>query len=90
MGSAGRANRSGCTAYYADRGLLLASLAALMGICNCEWLDPPLLRLATIRLATADRIHVGHDYYGLEMFALTMYARAYSEAEALGDKQVGH
>lgn len=54
-----------------------------MGIFDYEGLDPPLLRLATIRLALADRIYMSHDYYGLEMFALAMYARAYREASSL-------
>lgn len=55
-----------------------------MGIFNYEGMEPPLLRLAMIRLALADRIYMSHDYYGLEMFALAMYARPYFEAQSLG------
>ena len=54
-----------------------------MGIFNYESTDPPLLRLAQIRLALADRIYMNGDYYGLEMLALAMYARAYIEARNL-------
>ena len=56
-----------------------------MGIFNYEGMEPPLLRLAMIRLALADRIYMSHDYYGLEMFALAMYARAYFEAQSLAE-----
>jgi hypothetical protein len=42
-----------------------------------------LLRLAQIQIALADKIYMSHDYYGLEMFALAMYARANAEARAV-------
>ena len=55
-----------------------------MGIFNYEGMNPPLLRLAKIRLALADKIYMSHDYYGLEMLALAMYARAYRDARGAG------
>jgi hypothetical protein len=42
-----------------------------------------MLRLVKIRLVLADKIYMSHDYYGLEMLALAMYARAYRDASAL-------
>jgi tetratricopeptide (TPR) repeat protein len=54
-----------------------------MSIFNYEGVDPPTLRLAKIRLVLADKIYMSHDYYGLEMLALAMYARAYRDAIAL-------
>jgi tetratricopeptide (TPR) repeat protein len=54
-----------------------------MGIFNYEGVDPPALRLAKIRLVLADKIYMSHDYYGLEMLALAMYALAYRDAKAI-------
>jgi hypothetical protein len=54
-----------------------------LGIFNYEGTFPPLLRLAQIRIALADKIYMSHDYYGLEMFALAMYARANTEARSI-------
>src|SRR5258708_32279909 len=54
-----------------------------LGIFNYDGTFPPSLRLAQIRMALADKIYVSHDYYGLEMFALAMYARANAEAKAI-------
>jgi tetratricopeptide (TPR) repeat protein len=54
-----------------------------MGIFNYEGIDPPALRLAKIRLVLADKIYMSHDYYGLEMLALAMYALAYRDAKAM-------
>jgi tetratricopeptide (TPR) repeat protein len=54
-----------------------------MGIFNYEGVDPPALRLAKIRLVLADKIYMSHDYYGLEMLALAMYALAYRDAKAM-------
>jgi tetratricopeptide (TPR) repeat protein len=50
---------------------------------NYEGVDPPILRLAEIRLEVADKIYMSHDYYGLEMLALAMYARAYLDATGI-------
>lgn len=54
-----------------------------LGIFNYDGTFPPSLRLAQIRMALADKIYVSHDYYGLEMFALAMCARANVEAKAI-------
>jgi tetratricopeptide (TPR) repeat protein len=54
-----------------------------LGIFNYVGTFPPLLRLAQIRIALADKIYMSHDYYGLEMFALAMYARANAEARTI-------
>lgn len=54
-----------------------------LGIFDYVGTAPPLLRLVQIRLALADRIYMSHDYYGLEMFALAMYARANAEARTM-------
>jgi tetratricopeptide (TPR) repeat protein len=56
-----------------------------LGIFNYEGTSPPLLRVAQIRIALADKIYMSHDYYGLEMFALAMYARANAEARSIKD-----
>ena len=56
-----------------------------LGIFNYEGVTPSTLRLARIRLALADKIYMSHDYYGLEMFALAMYALAYRDAKAIID-----
>jgi tetratricopeptide (TPR) repeat protein len=54
-----------------------------MGIFNYEGTYPAALRLARIHLALADRVYMSRDYYGLEMLALAMYARAQAEAKKL-------
>ena len=54
-----------------------------LGIFNYEGVDPPTLRLAKIRLVLADKIYMSHDYYGLEMLALAMYALAYRDAKSI-------
>lgn len=56
-----------------------------LGIFDYGGTAPPLLRLVQIRLALADRIYMSHDYYGLEMFALAMYARANAEGRTMPD-----
>ena len=54
-----------------------------MGIFNYEGTQPAVLRQALVHIAIADRIYMSPDYYGLEILASAMYARAYFEAGSL-------
>lgn len=46
-----------------------------------EGVEPQSLRLALIHAELGDKLYQDPKYYGLEVFALTMYARAYLEAK---------
>jgi tetratricopeptide (TPR) repeat protein len=51
-----------------------------LGVYNYDGTEPRLLRLALIHMAIGKTIESSRDYYGLEIFALAMYAIAHKEA----------